>query len=108
MNIALNRNLAIASALVVSALSMAGSASAAFLPQPRPIKCICMGRYVLPKFCPIIRCPEASVDATMIGDRRPSTDLVGTQLAPISTKDLVAGRYRTRGPGGGISRSAEV
>ncbi len=107
MNVALNRNLAIASALVVSALSISGSASAASRPQPRPIKCTCMGRYVPPKLCPMIHCPEASTDATMIGDRRPSTDIAGIQLPPISTKDLVAGRYRTRGTAGGIGRGIE-
>jgi hypothetical protein len=46
---------------IASLLSVVGSASAATIPRPIPpiIKgCTCMGRYVPPKICPMIHCPE--------------------------------------------------
>jgi hypothetical protein len=46
---------------IASLLSVVGSASAVTIPRPIPpiIKgCTCMGRYVPPKICPMIHCPE--------------------------------------------------
>ena len=48
---------------IASLLSVVGSASAVTIPRPIPpiIKgCTCMGRYVPPKLCPTIHCPEKS------------------------------------------------
>jgi hypothetical protein len=110
MNSAFKRNLAIVSATVISLLSTVGSVSAVTVSRPiPPIKgCTCMGRYFPPKICRVIRCAEAS-NSIINSDRRPLTQpLSNTQVSPISTdkNDIVAGRYRTRGPGGGIGRSA--
>ncbi|MFB2919105.1 MULTISPECIES: hypothetical protein [Aerosakkonema] len=111
MNSAFKRNFAIGSATVISLLSTLSSVSAVTIPRPiPPIKgCTCMGRYFPPKICRVMRCAEAS-NSIINSDRRPLIQpLNNTQVSPISTdkNDLVAGRYRTRGPGGGIGRSAD-
>ena len=97
---------------IASLLSVVSSASAFTIPHPiPPIKgCTCMGRYVPPKLCPIIRCPEASNSITTSAQRPLDRPLVNTKLLPISTdkNNLVAGRYQTRGPGAGIGRGADI
>ncbi|BAY42346.1 hypothetical protein NIES2111_67690 (plasmid) [Nostoc sp. NIES-2111] len=96
---------------LVSLLSAVGSASAVAISQPtRPIGgCWCGGRYFPPKICRVIRCPEALNSITTSAQRPLERPLVNTKLLPISTdkNNLVAGRYRTRGPGGGIGRSPD-
>lgn len=107
MNSAFKRNLAIVSATVISLLSTVGSVSAVTISRPiPPIKgCTCMGRYFPPKICRVIRCAEAS-NSIINSDRRPLTQPLSNPQVSLISNDLVAGRYRTRGPGGGIGRSA--
>jgi len=63
MNISIKRKFAVISVTIATLLSVVGSASAVTIPRPiPPIKgCTCRGRYVPPKICPTIRCPEESI-----------------------------------------------
>lgn len=80
MNISIKRKFAVISAAIATLLSVVGSASAVTTPRPiPPIKgCTCRGRYVPPKICPIIRCPEESMLAKKEPDEgRSSVSLPG-------------------------------
>jgi len=105
MNSNFNRNFAIVSTVIVSMLSAIGSASAVTISRPEPSKgCTCMGRYYPAKICRVMRCVD-SLNSFTTSDRRPlDSSLDKTLLSTVaaSKNNLLAGRYRTRGPGGGI------
>ncbi|MDM9380139.1 hypothetical protein QUB80_05425 [Chlorogloeopsis sp. ULAP01] len=96
---------------IASLLSAIGSASAVTIPRPiPPIKgCICRGRYLPPKICQVIRCAQELNSITSSEQAGLDQPLGSSQLSPISTdnNNFIAGRYRTRGPGSGISRNAD-
>lgn len=73
--------------------------------RPRPSKdWICMGRSYPAENRRVMRC-EDSLNSFTTSDRRPlDSSLDKTLLSTVtaSKNNLLAGRYRTRGPGGGI------
>ncbi|WP_271254395.1 hypothetical protein [Pseudanabaena sp. Chao 1811] len=108
MNFALLKS-SFATTLLLSIITSTGSAYA-YKPIPdwetnprkpaKPISCTCNGNPVPPKLCPMIHCPDfksSSLQTILQVGGVSKTDRA-------ETNDLIAGRYRERGPGGGIGR----
>jgi hypothetical protein len=120
-----------AATLLLSMLTSTGSALA-YKPIPdlkpnpskiaRPISCTCQGRYVPPKLCPMIHCPDLKSSSVQTVPQVGETSKTGiTQTEEIIAKRMcgggcdpglrfsdnlttvLAGRYRTRAGGGGIA-----
>lgn len=104
MNSTFKWNFGIVSIVFLTALSTVGSATAVTVPQPDLSKgCICRGRYFPMRICMVMRCAD-SANYFTTSDRRSLSSLNHASPSIISADqiDLVAGRYRTCGPGGGI------
>jgi hypothetical protein len=105
MNSTFKRNFGIVSIVFITALSTLGSATAVTVPQPDLSKgCICGGRYFPMRICMVMRCAD-SANSFATSDRRPldsSLDKTPLSTVAASKNNLLAGRYRTREPGGGI------
>ena len=129
MNLNLVRR-SFAATLLFSIVSSTGSAFAYkpipdWKPNPskiaRPISCTCQGRYVPPRLCPMIYCPDLKSSSTQFIPQVGETSKTGITLTEeIIAKrmcgggcdpgfrlsgnltTILAGRYRTRADGGGI------
>lgn len=108
MNFALLKR-SFATTLLLSIITSTGSAYA-YKPIPdggtnpsnpiRPISCTCNSKPIPPRLCPLIYCPDfksSSIQTILQVGGVSRTDVA-------KTNDLIAGRYRERGPGGGIGR----
>lgn len=97
-----------AATLILSMLTSTGSALA-YKPIPdgkpnpskiaRPISCTCQGRYVPPRLCPMIYCPDLKSSSAQSIPKVGETSKTGITKTEAT---ILAGRYRTRADGGGI------
>ena len=108
MNFALLKR-SFATTLLLSIITSTGSAYA-YKPIPdwgtnpskptKPISCTCNGKPVPPRLCPMIHCPDFK--SSSLQTILQVGGVSKTDRAEIN--DLIAGRYRERGLGGGIGR----